>query len=127
MSLGEKIRKHRILNQLTQKELSIQLGLTAKMISFYENNQRIPPIDILIKLANIFSVSTDYLLGLSSENISMVNYPQIELSEEENTIIKIFRRLNRDYKDIALGELKKYEKLQEYEKNIEKQHTKREA
>lgn len=127
LSLGEKIRKHRIINKLTQKELSAKLGLTSKMISFYENNQRTPPIDILIKLANVFSVSTDYLLELTPENISIVNYPQIELSEEENTILNIYRRLNRDYKDIALGELKKYEKLQEYEKNIEKNNTKKEA
>ncbi len=127
MSLGEQIRKQRILKKLTQKDLAIKLGLTARMISFYENNQRIPPIDILIKLSNIFSVSTDYLLGLTTESNSIVNYPQSELSEEENTILNIFRRLNRDYKDIALGELKKYEKLQEYEKNIENQNTKREA
>ena len=127
MSLGEQIRKQRTLYKLTQKELSIQLGLTAKMVSFYENDQRMPPIDILIKLSNIFSVSTDYLLELTSENISIVNYSQSELSEDENLILSIFRKLNSDYKDIALGELKKCEKLQEYEKNIKKKGVKKDA
>lgn len=127
MSLGERIKKQRNLNKLTQKELAIQLGLTARMISFYETEQRVPPIDILIKLANVFSISTDYLLGLTTENISIVNYPQTELSDEENVILGIFRKLNHDYKDIVLGELKKYEKMQEYEKHIAKTNTKRDA
>lgn len=35
------------------------------MVSFYENDERIPPADILIKLSHIFNVSTDFLLGLS--------------------------------------------------------------
>ena len=67
LSLGERIRKYRKINKFTQKQLSSQLGLTPKMISFYERNERIPPIDIIVKLSEIFSVSTDYLLGLSPE------------------------------------------------------------
>lgn len=130
LSLGEQIRIQRKLHKFTQKELSNRLGLTAKMVSFYENDQRTPPIDILIKLSKIFSVSTDNLLELTSEkpeNISMVNYSKTELSETEKIILKIFRKLNSDYKDIALGELKKCEKLQNYEKNMKKKDAKKEA
>lgn len=63
MNIGSQIRYLRKSNNLTQKELSNQLGLTPKMISFYENSERIPPIDIVVKLAEIFNVSSDYLLG----------------------------------------------------------------
>ena len=96
MSLGERIRKYRKINKFTQKQLSSQLGLTPKMISFYERNERIPPIDIIVKLSEIFSVSTDYLLGLSPEQ-SMPN-TQNSLSIEEKKIINIYRSLYKDYK-----------------------------
>lgn len=48
---------------MTQKKLSDYLGLTPKMISFYELGQRVPPSDIMLKLAERFQVLTDYLLG----------------------------------------------------------------
>ncbi|MDE7202184.1 MAG: helix-turn-helix domain-containing protein, partial [Lachnospiraceae bacterium] len=98
MSLGDRIRKHRKINKLTQEQLSSQLGLTPKMVSFYEHNERIPPIDIIIKLSQIFSVSTDYLLGLSPEQL--IPNMQNSLSTEEKTILSLYRSLDKDYKDI---------------------------
>lgn len=83
------------------------------MVSFYEHNERIPPIDIIIKLSQIFSVSTDYLLGLSPEQL--IPNMQNSLSTEEKTILSLYRSLDKDYKDIIWGELKKCEKLQKLE------------
>ena len=123
MSLGDRIRKHRKINKLTQEQLSSQLGLTPKMVSFYEHNERIPPIDIIIKLSQIFSVSTDYLLGLSPEQL--IPNMQNSLSTEEKTILSLYRSLDKDYKDIIWGELKKCEKMQKLEHKNE--ITKKEA
>ena len=61
--ISQRIKELRLENHLTQKELSDCIGLTPKMISFYELGQRVPPSDILLKLADKFQVSTDYLLG----------------------------------------------------------------
>lgn len=69
MSIGNRIKNCRTENQFTQKELANKLGLTPKMVSFYENDERIPPADILVKLASIFKVSTDYLLGMVEQKI----------------------------------------------------------
>lgn len=123
MSLGDRIRKYRKINKFTQKQLSSQLGLTPKMVSFYERNERMPPIDIIIKLSQIFSVSTDYLLGLSPEQST--HNMQNSLSTEEKTILSLYRSLDKDYKDIILGELKKWEKLQKIERK--NKITKKEA
>lgn len=60
--LNKRIKALRLYNNLTQKQLSEKLSLTPKMISFYELGERTPPTDILDSLANIFHVSTDYLL-----------------------------------------------------------------
>lgn len=61
--ISRRIKELRLENHMTQKELSDYLNLTPKMISFYELGQRVPPSDIILKLAEKFNVSTDYLLG----------------------------------------------------------------
>lgn len=49
---------------LTQVQLAQKLGLTKSVISAYETGRRLPSYDILIHIARIYNVSTDYLLGL---------------------------------------------------------------
>lgn len=84
--LGKRIKSLREDHDLTQKELSLMIGLTPKMISFYENNQRTPPLDILLKLAKIFEVSVDFLIGyVPAENASSV------LSPKEKMLIRFYR------------------------------------
>lgn len=61
--ISRRIKELRLENHMTQKELSDYLNLTPKMISFYELGQRVPPSDIILKLAEKFHVTTDYLLG----------------------------------------------------------------
>ena len=68
--ISQRIKKLRLENNLTQKELSDYLGLTPKMISFYELGQRVPPSDIVLILADKFQVSTDYLLGNDSPTVT---------------------------------------------------------
>lgn len=120
---GKQIKKQRLKYNLTQKALSQLLGLTPKMISFYENDERVPPADILIKLSQIFNVTTDYLLGLSDDDSSLKNLSRIMVSKEEEQFIVLLRKLDKDYKDIVLGELKKCVKLQEQEIYIKKKGT----
>ncbi len=50
---------------ITQKTLSEFLNIRQNTYSQYENGQRQLPIDILIKLAEYFGTSTDYILGLT--------------------------------------------------------------
>lgn len=51
---------------LKQKTLAAYLHIKQNTYSQYENGQRQIPIDILIKLANYYHVSTDYLLELTN-------------------------------------------------------------
>ena len=52
---------------MSQKELGQVVGLSHKAISTIEGGQRSTSIEKLILLARFFSVSTDYLLGLSDK------------------------------------------------------------
>ncbi len=50
---------------ITQKTLSEYLNIKQNTYSQYENGQRQLPIDILIRLADFFDTSTDYILGIT--------------------------------------------------------------
>ena len=63
VDFGIKIKNLRLQKRLTQAELAQKLGVTKSVISAYETGLRLPSYDILIHIAKIYSVSTDYLLG----------------------------------------------------------------
>lgn len=62
-TLGKRIMYHRKRLSLTQDQLAEQLGVTAQAVSKWENDQSCPDIATIPKLAAIFSISTDALLG----------------------------------------------------------------
>lgn len=66
--LGEQIKSLRICRGLNQVEMAQIFGVTKQSVSNWENGNIMPSIDMLIKIANFFSVSTDYLLGLSESH-----------------------------------------------------------
>lgn len=51
---------------LTQSQLAERLWVKKSIISAYETDARPPSLDMLIKYAKEFNVSTDYLLGIDS-------------------------------------------------------------
>ncbi len=77
--LGEKIRQLRAGRSISQVELADALGVTKQSVSNWENNNIQPSIDMLMKLAGYFSVSTDSLLGLDDRQYLEVT----GLSEEK--------------------------------------------
>ena len=65
---GEKIKAFRMSRGLSQVDLAGKLGVTKQSVSNWENENIMPSIDMLIKIAEFFSVTTDFLLGLSEKN-----------------------------------------------------------
>ena len=65
--MGDKLRSLRIEKNLTQKQVADRIGLAISAVSSYESGSRYPTYDTLIKLARIFHVSTDYLLGIADK------------------------------------------------------------
>lgn len=59
----EKIRELRLINKMTQQEIADQLGITRPAYTAYESGKREPDFSILQSIADIFGVTTDYLLG----------------------------------------------------------------
>ena len=61
--LGDKIKKLRLENSLTQKDLAEKLYVTAQAVSRWENNEVEPSISTLSEMAKVFNVSVSELLG----------------------------------------------------------------
>ncbi len=54
-------------NDLSQRELCEMIKYKQQTYSYYETGNRTLPYDLLIKLANFYSTSTDYILGITNE------------------------------------------------------------
>ena len=66
MHIAENIRQLRNARNMTQATLAKRVGVTNATISAYEVGARVPSFEVLIKLAQVFHVSTDNLLGISN-------------------------------------------------------------
>ena len=81
IEFGKILKNLRKEKGLSQSELASLVGLNKAVISKYENAMSYPPYDSLIKLASIFRVSTDYLLGVEKKkslNIDDLTDKQID-------------------------------------------------
>ncbi len=63
LKIADNIRFFRKANNLTQEELSKQLGGSKNLVSNYENGISTPDIYTLVKLADIFDITLDELVG----------------------------------------------------------------
>lgn len=61
-----RLRKLRENENLTQQQIAERINVSKSLISAYELGTRLPSYNNLIKLSNIFKVSTDYLLGIEA-------------------------------------------------------------
>lgn len=59
---GEKLRELRDSYEMTQVQLANSLGVTKQSVSNWENDNILPSVDMLIRIADKFSVTTDFLL-----------------------------------------------------------------
>ena len=62
-----KIRDLREDKDLSQREIGEAIGVPQRTYSYYENGERMIPPDVLIRLAQFYGTSVDYLLGLTDE------------------------------------------------------------
>ena len=60
-----RLKELRLAKQLYQEQVAQIIGVNKSTVSSYENDMRQPPYDTLIKLARLYHVSTDYLLGVT--------------------------------------------------------------
>ena len=74
---GSRLRDLRNEKKLTQDDLGKMLNVSGKTIGAWERDSRQPNIEAINKIASIFNVSTDYLLG-NPEKISSTKTADID-------------------------------------------------
>ena len=79
MSLGERINKLRTEKNLSQGDLANALDVSRQSISKWETNASVPELDKLIKIAELFEVSLDELVGKSPIQTKQTEYPPVEI------------------------------------------------
>lgn len=83
LDLSIRLRELRVNKHLRQEQVAKIIGVTKSTISAYENDLRQPSFEILLKLANLYCVSTDYLLGRTDT----VSIDLTDLTAAEATLV----------------------------------------
>ena len=91
--LGKQIKMLRTIRGWTQEEFGKRLGVSKVTVSSYEHGLRVPNVEMLNKLADLFEVTVDYLLGRDET---------CGASEMEREMIGILRRLPEDQNHMLL-------------------------
>ena len=94
-SIAERLTELRKKYHFSRTDVAKLIGVTPSLISSYENHGRKPSLDKLISLADIFHVSTDYILGRTYVTENDVLISMDGLSDNQ---IKIIRELISEFK-----------------------------
>lgn len=111
MNYGKRIATLRDKFGWTQEDLAKKLGISRAALSHYEKNRREPDFETLTKLADLFHVSIDYLVGRTNNPGSLLDEDvraftdQLELSDE--AILSKFA-LTIDGKQLSEEEAKRF-------------------
>lgn len=90
--LNQRLRALRQARGLSQVDLARELGVTKQSVSNWENDNIQPSIEVLVRLAGIFSVSTDYLLGLDAGELLDVSGLPGEVIAHLRQLVEDLRR-----------------------------------
>ena len=78
---GDMIKNLRQSRSLNQVQLADSLNVSKQTVSNWENNNILPSIEMLVKISQFFSVSTDYLLELDSRSyIEVTGLTDVQLA-----------------------------------------------
>lgn len=95
-----RLKELRRSRSLYQKDIAARLGIDRTTYVKYENGDSEPPLDALIELCKFYSVSLDYLVGISEMQQSD---KQVDcFSDIERKLVVDFRMLNKQGKDYIL-------------------------
>lgn len=105
-TIGNNIRKYRLMKKLRQEDLAEKAGLTANYIGMVERGEKIPSLETFIKILNTLGVSADMVLsdvldnGYTVKN-SMLNEKLEKLApEDRNRIYEVIDTIIKQSKQI---------------------------
>lgn len=89
--IGTNIKYFRKKQGLTQTELGLMIGVGKSNISMYESGDRLPPLDVVSRLAQVFHIDIDTLVGQTNQT-----------SEAAQKMMELFNQLPPDAQEKAI-------------------------
>lgn len=118
--MDSRIREVRENRHIIQEIVANEIGITQQMLSRYERDITCIKVDVLIKIAKYFNVTTDYLLGLS--DIKRDIHAQMRMNkiiDESYDMIEVFNGLDEYDKELIWNIMQQMKKI-----NIKREATK---
>lgn len=78
-----RLKQLRLDKHLTQAQVAERIGVTASMVSSYETDIRLPSFEVMIRIADLFGVTVDYLLCREDKRFLDIS----SLSDEEAAVV----------------------------------------
>lgn len=101
MILAEKIMKLRKQNGWSQEDLAARLNVSRQSVSKWESMASIPDLEKIVKMSQIFGVSTDYLLKDEIEEDTSFNIDEVMPEQEELNVRHVTMKEATEYMDLA--------------------------
>jgi transcriptional regulator with XRE-family HTH domain len=104
LHIGERITQLRKQHHLSQEELAKRAQVSRTIIGNYERNTNTPSIEVLVKLARVFNVTVDYLIGegqlssLDKDTIKRIEDIENLSEENKNFVLKMIDMAIQNFK-----------------------------
>ena len=119
--MESRIKQLREKRGLIQEILAAELGITQQMLSKYERDVTLIKVDILKKIATYFTVTTDYLLGVSDVKRDLQRQMKMnETLDEYYDLIEIYKELDSYDKEMIWSIMQTVKKVGEKRKKDNK-------
>jgi len=105
---GERLRALRIRAGMTQQTIADHLKIHRTAYTKYETTTITPDPHAMLRLADLFGVSVDYLLGREEETVSLSDNEdaRVLLSQPEKELLQIFRQLPFSEQQVLIRQAK---------------------
>ena len=110
MKFSTRLKELRIKHRLTQDELGNVLKVTKSCISCYEKGIREPSLDMLIKIAEYFKVSVDYLIGVRKVCDVKINDYDLKIINTIKNNSFVYKQMISNLTNVILCVEKEYKK-----------------
>lgn len=101
-NLQSNLRECRLNEEKKQRDIAEYLNITQSTYSKWEQGISEPSSQQLVKLADFYNVTTDFLLGRQNYGTDLIEVKN-ELAPAESELMEYFRKLNRDYQQRVIG------------------------
>lgn len=93
MSWNKRMRDLRIDHELTKEQLAKLIGVSSRTITRYERGEAEPNLNVLIQLAIVFGVTTDYICDLNDETKQYGNDVKDDIEQAITILSKVMKDL----------------------------------